>query len=138
MARHDWVKSRLDNWARWLTRRESGALGFPRQSPFCREIASGSGPDGPAIPVNDIEAGRTHDAIEALKLTHSQLYLVVYCRYVGDPRMSERRRRPLTVAETGQAMCCAQSTVYAHMSQALNHLAEVFSVELRERRSFTE
>jgi hypothetical protein len=88
--------------------------------------------------VNDIEASRTHDAIEALKLSHSQLYLVVCCRYVGDPRVSVRRRRPLSVAETGQAMCCAQSTVYAYMSQALGHLAEVFSVELRERRSFTE
>lgn len=138
MARHDWVKSRLDNWARWLTQRSSGALGFPRQSPFARSVPSGAGPDGPSIPINDIEAARTHDAVEALKLTQSHLYLVICCRYIGDPRVAERRRRPLAVVETATAMRCAESTVYAHMARALNHLAEVFGAENRARQSFTE
>jgi hypothetical protein len=138
MANHDWVKSRLDNWARWLTRRDSGALGYPRRSSLCWGLASGSGPDGPVVPVNDIEASRMHDAIESLHLSHSQLYLVVYCRYVGDPRLSQGRRRALSVAETARAMCCAQSTVYSHMTQALNHLSEVCSADTMGRRSFTE
>ncbi len=138
MARHDWVRARLDNWARWLTRREAGGLGFYTRSVFAREIGSTADADGPLIPVNDIEAGRTHEAVEALRLTHSHLYLVAYCRHVGDPRVPSRRRRALSVAETAQAMHCAQSTVYAHMNQLLEQLAQALSVDGRRERSFTE
>ena len=43
MARLQWIKQRLDNWARWARERESGSLGYPKQSAFMRMTPSGGG-----------------------------------------------------------------------------------------------
>ncbi len=135
MPKHDWVKDLLENWARWVTERNSGGLGFPRQSPFMRLGGSAAGPDGPVIPVDDVDARRTHDAVESLRLTRSHLYLVVCCRWIGDPRQTSRRRRPLTLGETAAALCCSDSTVKNHVTTALAALAELLSTR---ERSFKE
>lgn len=36
MARIEWVKQRLDNWARWKEREQRHGLGFYTQSAFLR------------------------------------------------------------------------------------------------------
>jgi hypothetical protein len=112
------MQARLENWARWLTEGSHAGLGYPRQSAFTRQLRVSASTDNARIPVDDVEARQTHDAIEALRTGHGHLYLVVHCRLVGDPRVPQRVRRPLAVKETGAAMCIADATVYAHMARA--------------------
>lgn len=80
MARIEWVKHRLNNWALWKVRESSGGLGYSTQSVFL-----GDGPsDAPAeawIPVDEIDASVTNDAVESLKLSRPKLYRVLQCIY---------------------------------------------------------
>lgn len=86
MARIEWVKSRLENWARWSQQSESGALGYPKQSAFARMTPSG-GRNESAVPTSDLEASETDDAVKSLQFTQSHLYLVLSLTYAkGLPR----------------------------------------------------
>lgn len=125
MARHEWVRLRLDNWAEWLDRSERGALGYPKATPFARwQPASTEG--NSHIPVSEVQAKATDDALAALRFTHPRLYLVVHMRWAGDPRKERAGRGgPMTVEATGRALCVACSTVFALQAQALDQLAMV-------------
>lgn len=123
-ARHEWVRERLDNWSSWLERSERGALGYPRQASIAKWMPSGG--DGSHVPVSEVQARATDDAVNALRFVRPQLYLVVHLRWVGDPRVERKQRGgPLGVEPTARAMCVAVSTVYALQAQALDHLAMV-------------
>lgn len=120
MQADDWLCRRLDNWARWLTEGNRGTLGYPRQQAFARQMRVSVTADTAHIPVDDVEARGTHEAVEQLRrvgLTH--LWLVLHCRWVGDPRVPDRVRRPLGVRDTAAAMCVGESTVHAHVKKAL-------------------
>ncbi len=83
---HEWVKSRLENWARWCAQSEVGALGYPRQSTFAR-LSAPSGRNESAVPVQSIEASETDDVVKSLQLTQSHLYKVLVLTYAkGLPR----------------------------------------------------
>lgn len=134
-GRDEWIRARLDNWARWMLSSADMALGYPRQAAFTRRIPVPSCTDSGRIPIDDVEARATHDAIEALRFEAPHLHLVLHCRYVGDPRQPANRRRPLSVAETGEVMCAKPATVYAHVARA----CEAVRARLgRGCRSFTE
>ena len=133
MPKHEMARQRLDNWARWITQRLEGSLGYPKTSPFARYMTVPSGRDDVSmIPVNDVEARATHDTVDALRLTSSALYVAIMCRYVGNPFEQARRRRPLSLSETAKVMQVAPSTVSGYMAQALAH------VDAKLRGSFTE
>lgn len=80
MARIDWVKRRLENWARWKVREQSGGLGFSRQASFLRDAPAGSDRES-KIPIDEIEASVTDEAIEAMKGTRPHLYETVQLIY---------------------------------------------------------
>ncbi len=80
MARIEWVKHRLENWARWSQQTESGALGYPKQSAFARMGPSSGRTEG-MVPVSDLEASETDDAVKSMQFTQSHLYLVLLLTY---------------------------------------------------------
>lgn len=124
MARIEWVKERLDNWARWVTQRAEGGSGYPRQAAFSRMARSAQSSDSAMIPVDDIEAGRTHAAVEALRFVHSVLWLAVQCHYIGDPQVPSRVRRPMTTSEIAARMCIGDRAVRLQLERADAALAE--------------
>jgi DNA-directed RNA polymerase specialized sigma24 family protein len=86
MARIDWVRHRLENWARWCQQSESGALGYPKQSAFARLYISGGRNDS-AVPISNLEASETDDAVKSLQFTQSHLYDALVLTYAkGLPR----------------------------------------------------
>lgn len=117
-GRDEWMRARLDNWARWLVERGHAGLGFPRQASYCRLVPCSVSTDSGRIPIDDCEAQATHAAVEALRFEAPHLHLAVHCRWVGDPRVPQIHRRPLSVAETCGAMCIQPATVYAHIKRA--------------------
>lgn len=112
MARIDWVRMRLENWARWCAQQSSGALGYPRQSPFVSLAARGRRAEA-QIPVDNIEAAETNEAVESLKLTQSHLYHALTLTYAkGLPRHLVARR-----------LCRAESTIKRNLEDGDHAIA---------------
>lgn len=107
MARIEWVKQRLENWARWSQQSESGALGYPKQSAFARMGPSGGRNEG-MVPVSDLEASETDDAVKSMQFTQSHLYLVLLLTYA----------RALPRHVVARRLCKAESTVSRNLEDA--------------------
>jgi hypothetical protein len=108
MARIDWVKQRLENWAKWCRQSEAGALGYPRQSTFVRMgVPTGRSTDS-AVPISSIDASEIDDAVRSLQFTQSHLHQVLTLTYAkGLPRHLVAKR-----------MCRAESTISKNLEDA--------------------
>lgn len=134
MARIEWVKLRLNNWALWCAREAGGGLGFATQSAFLND-AAGHDERQAKIPVDEIDASVTNDAVEALKIDRPQIYAVLQCMY----------RRGLGVEGTCRKLECKRANVYALLDVGDRVLSAWFTersekqAKLREaiKKSFT-
>ncbi len=107
MARIEWVKQRLENWARWSQQSASGALGYPRQTAFAR-LSPSSGRNDGIVPVADLEASETDAAVKSLQFSQSHLYMALLLTYAkGMPRHLVARR-----------MARAESTISRNLEDA--------------------
>lgn len=125
MARIDWVKQRLDNWARWKEREQSHGLGFYRQSPFLRMAVDGSGYRDLAIPVDDVEARDTDEAVQALLGEHAHLHRTLVLIYLEDSG----------IRNAAQRLACAESTVKARLEQADHHIATFLRMKAQAKEA---
>jgi DNA-directed RNA polymerase specialized sigma24 family protein len=126
MARIDWVRRRLENWARWCAQRDIGGGGYPSMSAFARMAPSGGSRDA-AIPIMDLDASEINDIVESFRLTQSHLHLVLTLTYAkGMPRHK--------VAKT---MGRAESTVKANLEQADHAIARVLEERQERKRSLS-
>lgn len=123
MARIDWVHHRLSNWARWHHTMNSGGLGFATQAAFLADAADRDQPPGARIPVDEIEAEITHEAVEALKLGNGHLHQTLTLYYL----------RGMGITLTAKAMRRADSTVHANLARADVWLVQWFA-ERRQRK----
>jgi len=86
MARIEWVKQRLDNWALWKEREAGGGSGFYSESSFLKQGSSQGGYRETVIPVDDVDASVTNAAVESLRLTRSHLYMTLQLIYIKGTR----------------------------------------------------
>jgi hypothetical protein len=122
MARMEWVEHRLNNWALWKERERSGGLGYATRSSFLNELVDGGRYREARIPVDEVDASVTDEAVESLKVQagRSHLYVTLTWIYV----------QGIGVKQTAWRMNRAESTVRAQLGQADQVLAEWF----RERK----
>jgi DNA-directed RNA polymerase specialized sigma24 family protein len=135
MARIEWVKHRLDNWALWKEREKRGGLGFATVSVLLANRVDQSR-DTP-LPVDETDAQATDLAVESLKLGRGHLYVTLYHIYIDG----------IGVRETARRMARAESTVKANLDQADHALSEWFGAKaemdaakkkaMEQKRSFT-
>lgn len=128
MARLERIKRRLDNWAMWTARGASGGLGYATQSVLVSDTWARGTYNGMVIPVLEIEAEETDQAVQALKLSRSHLYVTLECIYLRD----------LGIKATARHMQRADSTIKAQLEQADHALAAWFearALELDKRRA---
>jgi len=134
MARIEWVKQRLDNWALWKVTMTCGGLGFASQSSFLND-APGETRAEARIPIDEVEASVTDEAIETLKLPRPQIYRTLQCIYP----------RGMGIKATALEFGGSVSTVKAHLDTADNVLAVWFRERAEQqaarreaiRKSFT-
>lgn len=112
MARIDWVRQRLEAWARWARERESGSLGYPKKSSFLRV---GSGPIGSQA-LSDGDASVTDTAVQALRFTHPHLHKTLMHYYV----------QGLDIKRVAKIMVKAESTIKANLEASDHAIAAWF------------
>jgi len=125
MARIEWVKLRLNNWALWKARETGGGLGWASQSSFLNDARTDRYREA-AIPIDDVDAATTNTAVESLREERPHLYTTLQCVYPDG----------LGIKETARRCACAESTIKAHLDQADQALALWFR-ERAEKKSFT-
>ena len=119
MARIEWVKHRLDNWALWKERESSGGLGWATQSVLLHEVVDQS--RELRLPVDETDAALTNQAVESLKPARQQLYDRLYLIYI----------RGVGIKEAARSQGCAESTIKA----SLEHADHALSAWFGERQS---
>lgn len=114
MARIDWIEHRLLNWARWKLSYGGGALGYASVPLGVVTVGERSTADEAPIPINDIEAGETDDAVKRLP---SELRATVVEYYTGRGGEQDHLR----------VLCCARATLHARVDRAHRLLADHFT-----------
>jgi len=114
MARVEWIKHRLDNWGGWKVREVSKGLGYARSSVFMALPSSGSRES--VIPVDEVDAALTDQAVESLRGPRPHLHRVLYLVYVDG----------MGIRQAAVAMARAESTVKANLEAADHALAVWF------------
>ena len=122
MARIESIRRRLENWQRWMLGGSSSTLGYPKRSAFLRMVPSTSTTES-SVPVDDVEAAVTHDAIESLRLTQSHLYQVLQLTYL----------RSMTAGEAARSMGKGVSTIRLYLEQA-DRAIEAWLVDVSRQR----
>lgn len=116
MARIEWVRQRLENWARWAVQREDG-LGFPSQSPFARLGMPTARGGECVVPTNNIDASEIDGMVRAMQLTKSHLFLVLQLHYV----------KGFQVNRVAKMMCKSESSIRAHLCEADRAIAQAIA-----------
>lgn len=115
MRGNKYIREKLENWARWSQQREMGSLGYPKQSAFAR-MGAASGRTEAVVPLDNLDASETQDAVESLRFTQSGLHMVLVLTYAkGLPRQRVAR-----------LMTCEESTIKANLLRAECALARWF------------
>jgi len=127
MARIEWVKQRLENWALWKDRESRGGLGYATTSVLLSEAVDRY--REVALPVDEVDASTTNIAVESLRAGRSHLYMTLQLIYIAG----------VGVRETSRRMARAESTIKANLDQADHALSQWFGErsEQREKKSFT-
>lgn len=120
MARIEWVEERLQVWARWKIARGGGDMGYA--SVDLGGVNGGrSGYVTASIPMLDVEAAETDEAVEALHPGGLRLSVMEY--YCGPGGIDDKLMR----------LCCAKATLMKRIEQAHEQMATHFR-EVRDRR----
>ena len=122
MARIEWVKHRLDNWALWKERESSGGLGYATRSVLLADRVDGY--RDIMIPVDDVDAALTNTAVESLRPTRSHLYMTLQHIYIEGIGLNETARR----------MARAKSTISANLDQADHALSAWFGERVESKK----
>lgn len=112
MARIEYIKQRLNNWAMWRARRDNHGLGYATRNMLANWMASAGEVSryqrDVTIPVLHLEAEEIDEAVEALRLGKGHLHVTLMCVYIKD----------LGVTGTARQMRRQPSTVHAQLDQA--------------------
>lgn len=113
MARIEWMKQRLYNWALWVERGCSGNRGFYTSSSFTWEVVDQSGYRSPSIPVDEVEAADTDQAVQSLRQGKAHLHRTIEVIYLEGE----------SIRRAAIKLHCAESTVKARLEQADHEIA---------------
>jgi DNA-directed RNA polymerase specialized sigma24 family protein len=123
MARIEWVRQRLENWALWHERGRGGGLGYATTSVLLADPVDRSREAW--IPHDDIEAAETDEAVESLRGPHSDLHRTLHLYYLQGQG----------VKETARLIARAESTVKAQLARADAVLATWFADRKRQKEA---
>lgn len=122
MARIDYIKHRLDNWALWKARDGSGGLGYATTSVLLMDRVDQSREINLYSTIDENDATLTDKAVEALKPARQQLYDRLYLIYING----------VGIREAARLQQCAESTIKASLDQADHALQAWFNAKAED------
>lgn len=126
MARIDHIHRRLVVWGAWRARREDSGLGYPKVNILLSMGGGGaSGYRETVLPLNEIEAAETDQAVESLRLVKSHLYVTLHHIYIGNKG----------VTGTARLMARSRAAINAQLDQADIDLARWLEDRQQQRES---
>ena len=125
MARIEWIKLRLNNWALWKARDAGGGLGFATRSALLREPSGGYRES--IIPIDETDASLTNQAVESLKPARTHLWDTLQCIYIKDTGIKGAALR----------LGKAESTIKAQLGQADHALSAWFGERAEKKKSLS-
>lgn len=125
MARIEWVKLRLNNWALYKAREAGGGLGFATRSALLREPSGGYRES--IVPIDEVDAELTGQAVASLKPARTHLYDTLTCIYLKDTGIKGAALR----------LCCAESTIKDRLCHADAALAQWFRERDERKKSLS-
>lgn len=114
MARIEYIKYRLNNWALWRVRDAGGGLGFATSSVLLNEPVDGSREIGRTIDDND--AMVTDKAVESLRVGRQHLHRTLILIYIDGQG----------IKQAAALMMRAESTIKANLDAADHALSYWF------------
>lgn len=123
MARIEWVRQRLENWALWKEKESRGGLGYATQSVLLSEAVDRYRET--QIPVDDVDAEVTNQAVESLRNGKAHLYMTLQFIYV----------KGIGIKMTARMMARAESTIKANLDSADHALSEWFNARAEAKKS---
>lgn len=128
MARIEWVKLRLNNWALYKLRDMGGGLGFATQSVLLAERVDRYRESNINDTIDGADAALTDKAVESLKGPQPEVYATLQCYYIGKGETSVRA--------TARQRNKGESTISAHLDQADQALRLWFTEHQPARNDF--
>lgn len=122
MARIEYIKYRLNNWALWKVRESTGGLGYATCSVLLREPVDGDRELRGTI--EDTDAELTNAAVESLRVDRAHLHRVLYLFYIEGAGIKGAAR----------AMLRAESTIKANLDAADHALQAWFNARAEEKK----
>lgn len=119
MARIDYIKHRLDNWALWKARDGSGGLGYATASVLLMDRVDQSREINLYSTIDETDAALTDKAVESLRPVRQQLYDRIYLIYI----------KGVGIREAARLQHCAESTIKASLEQADQALQAWFTAK---------
>ncbi len=119
MARIDYIKHRLDNWALWKARDGSGGLGYAKTSVLLMDRVDQSREINLYSTIDETDAALTDKAVETLRPARQQLYDRLYLIYIAG----------VGIREAARLQHCAESTIKASLEQADQALQAWFTAK---------
>lgn len=127
MARIDYIKYRLNNWALWMARESSGSLGYATCSVLLNEPVDGHRELMGTI--EDTDAMLTNKAVQSLRLSRPQLYETLQMFYIGS-----NTSPPMGISEIARRRGVARATINLHLDLADMALLTWFSAQLEAKK----
>ena len=124
MARIEWIKMRLNNWALWKARDAGNGLGFASQSVLLMEPVDRYREINIYSTIDSTDASVTHEAVESLKPGRQHLYDTLHCIYLKDTGVKGAAVR----------LGKAESTIKANLDQADAALSKWFSERAEKKK----
>lgn len=122
MARIEYIKHRLNNWALWKERDGSGGLGYATTSVLLADRVDQSREINLYSTIDENDAALTDKAVESLKPARQHLYDRLYLIYIAG----------VGIKEAAWRQQCAESTIKASLDQADHALQAWFTAKAEQ------
>ncbi|MGI9153051.1 MAG: antiterminator Q family protein [Rubrivivax sp.] len=123
MARIEYIRQRLENWARWCAQQDNHGLGYPTQTAFARLGGKGSRAEL-GLPIAPRDAAEIDEAVKSLRFTQSHLYMMLTLHYA----------KSLPRHQVARLMCRAESTIKRQLEDADHAIARWLQSKHRARQ----
>lgn len=125
--RTTWVQAHLCAWGQWVTQRCIGGLGYPTVNILAKNGGQ-SASSADYVPTNSLLCEQVDRAVRVVAGQDLGLWLVLMCRYAGDPDVRPARRRPMSCKELEQRLGVSKQMVGERLRRAERQVDEVLSI----------